>query len=57
VIGELVTASTTFNTQSGDITVGEIAAIKANISKLEAEVSELKALVSKLCTELGVSQS
>ena len=57
VIEERVGAGTAFPSQSGDITVGEIAAIKANVSKLEAEVSELKALVSKLCAELGVSAS
>jgi len=57
VIEERLTAVTAFPSPSGDITVGEIAAIKANISKLEAEVSELKVLLSKLCTELGVSAS
>ena len=57
VIEERLTTSTALNSQSGDITVGEIAAIKANVSKLEAEVIELKALVVKLCAELGVSAS
>jgi uncharacterized protein YceH (UPF0502 family) len=36
------------------VTVGEIAALKANVARLEAEVAELRALVSKLCLELGV---
>jgi hypothetical protein len=40
---------------SGDVTVGEIAALKANVARLEAEVSELRAIVGKLCAELGVS--
>lgn len=40
---------------SGDVTVGEIAALKANVAKLEAEVGELRALVGKLCVELGIS--
>jgi uncharacterized protein YceH (UPF0502 family) len=40
---------------SGDVTVGEIAALKANVAKLEAEVSELKMKMGKLCAELGVS--
>ena len=40
---------------SGDVTVGEIAALKANVAKLEAEVSELRAMMGKLCAELGVS--
>lgn len=39
----------------GDVSVGEIAAIKANVSRLETEVGELKALVAKLCMELGIS--
>jgi len=40
---------------SGDVTVGEIAALKANIARLEAEVSELRAKMAKLCADLGVS--
>ncbi len=42
-------------TPSGDITVGEIAALKANVAKLETEVGELRALVGKLYKELGIS--
>jgi hypothetical protein len=38
-----------------DATVGEIAALKANVARLETEVEVLKALVDKLCTELGIS--
>jgi len=40
---------------SCDVTVGEIAALKANVARLEAEVSELRAMMGKLCAELGVS--
>ena len=40
---------------SGDVTVGEIAALKANVAKLEAELNDLRALVGKLYTELGIS--
>ena len=36
-----------------DATVGEIAALKANVARLESEVEALKARVSRLCTELG----
>ncbi len=39
----------------GDISLGEIAALKANVARLEAEVGELRALVARLCAELGVS--
>jgi uncharacterized protein YceH (UPF0502 family) len=38
-----------------DTTVGEIAALKANLTRLEDEVNGLKTLVTRLCTELGVS--
>ena len=38
-----------------DVSLGEIAALKANVARLEDEVDALKALVGKLCAELGVS--
>jgi uncharacterized protein len=44
-------------TPSGDVTVGEIAALKANVAKLEGEVNELRAMVGKLYAELGVNAS
>jgi hypothetical protein len=40
---------------SSDVTVGEIAALKANIAKLETEIGELRGLVGKLYKELGIS--
>ncbi|HUX90999.1 MAG TPA: YceH family protein [Gallionellaceae bacterium] len=52
-IEERTSASATLATP--DITVGEIAALKANVAKLEAEVSELRTLLGKLYQELGVS--
>jgi hypothetical protein len=55
VIEEHITASANLTTPSSDITVGEIAALKSNVAKLEAELSELRALVVKLYTELGIS--
>jgi uncharacterized protein YceH (UPF0502 family) len=39
---------------AADVTVGEIAALKANVARLEADVSELRATVGKLCKELGI---
>ncbi len=42
---------------SADVTVGEIAALKANVAKLEAEMGELRAMMGKLCAELGVNLS
>lgn len=38
-----------------DVTVGEIAALKANVARLDAEVDALKTLVNRLCAELGVA--
>jgi len=55
VIEERVSARAASATPSGDVTVGEIAALKANVARLDAEVSELRATVGKLCAELGVS--
>jgi len=55
VIEERPTARAASATPSGDVTVGEIAALKANVARLEAEVSELRAMMGKLCAELGVS--
>jgi len=54
-IEERVPAGAASAAPSGDVTVGEIAALKANVARLEAEVSELRAMMGKLCAELGVS--
>ena len=57
VLEERVIASAVSATPSSDVTVGEIAALKANVGRLEGEVSELRALVDRLYAELGVSKS
>jgi uncharacterized protein YceH (UPF0502 family) len=36
------------------VTVGEIAALKANVDRLEGEVAALKETVARLCRELGI---
>jgi uncharacterized protein YceH (UPF0502 family) len=56
-IEERVSASAVSATPSGDVTVGEISALKANVARLEAEVSELRTRMDRLYTELGVSKS
>lgn len=38
------------------MTTGEIAAVKANVARLQGEVAELRALVERLYAELGVSR-
>ena len=55
VIEERVVARAASAASSGDVTVGEIAALKANVARLEAEVGELRAMMGRLCAELGVS--
>jgi hypothetical protein len=41
---------------AGDaVTVGEIAALKANVAHLHDELAGLKATVAKLCAELGIA--
>jgi uncharacterized protein YceH (UPF0502 family) len=38
-----------------DITVGELAALKANVARLEEEIGTIRATVAQLCAELGIS--
>jgi uncharacterized protein YceH (UPF0502 family) len=38
----------------GDVSLGEVAALKANVARLETEVSALKTLVARICAELGI---
>ena len=55
VIDQSVSAKAASAMPSGDVTVSEIAALKANVAKLETEVAELRAVMANLCKELGVS--
>jgi len=41
-------------TTHGD-SLGEVAALKANVARLETEVASLKALLGRVCSELGIS--
>lgn len=56
VIDESVSIRSVSAAPSSDVTVSEIAALKANVAKLEAEVNELREMMTKLCAELGVSK-
>jgi uncharacterized protein YceH (UPF0502 family) len=38
----------------GDVSLGELAALKANVARLETEVASLKALVQRMASELGI---
>lgn len=55
VVEKIAEASSSAAQYSGDVTLGEISALKANVARLEGEVCDLRALVEKLCAELGVS--
>ena len=44
----------TIASPGADVTVGEIAALKANVAKLEAEVNELRTMTEKMYSELGI---
>lgn len=46
--------TTSFGAES-DVTVGELAALKSNVARLEGEIASLKETVARLCLELGVS--
>jgi hypothetical protein len=48
-------ASARASASAADVSVAEIAALKANVVRLETEVGELRAMVKRLCKELGVS--
>jgi hypothetical protein len=39
----------------GDVSLGEVAALKANIARLEGEVGALKVMVARICSDLGIS--
>ena len=52
---ETTAASPSAAESTADVTVGEVAALKANVARLEADVDALKRLVGRLCAELGVS--
>ncbi|MGJ7580728.1 YceH family protein [Variovorax sp. RHLX14] len=41
----------------GDSSLGEVAALKSNVARLEAEVGALRALLSRVCAELGISDA
>ena len=38
----------------GDVSLGEVAALKANVARLEREIGELRALLTRICSELGI---
>ena len=41
---------------SPSLGISELAAVKANVARLEAEVHELKGLLARVCAQLGIKQ-
>jgi uncharacterized protein YceH (UPF0502 family) len=39
---------------AGGLAVSELAAVKADVARLDADVGELKTLVARICAELGI---
>ena len=42
--------------ESPSLGISELAAVKANVARLEAEVHELKGLLARVCAQLGIKQ-
>lgn len=40
--------------RDGDVSPGELAALKASVARLEADMASLKALVARICSETGI---
>lgn len=40
---------------AGEISLSEVAALKAHVARLEAELAGMKTLVTRICSELGMS--
>jgi uncharacterized protein YceH (UPF0502 family) len=41
---------------AGEISLNEVAALKAHVARLEVELAGMKALVTRICSELGISE-
>ena len=41
---------------ASEVSLGEVAALKANVMRLEGELGELRAEVARICSELGIGQ-
>jgi uncharacterized protein YceH (UPF0502 family) len=51
---EATARASTSAVEAGGVAVTEIAALKANVARLQSEVGELRALVARICSELGI---
>lgn len=57
VVTDTIAENTSISDHASNVSVGEIAALKANVTRLETELAELRALVEKLYRELGIASS
>jgi uncharacterized protein len=48
-------AAATAPSEPRDLGLSDVAALRANVARLEKDVSELKTLVARLCAELGIT--
>jgi len=55
VIEEPAAAASSARESTADVSVGEIAALRLQVARLEADVEALKGTVGRLCAELGVA--
>jgi uncharacterized protein len=39
-----------------DVSLGEVAALKARVARLESELAEMRALLDRVCSELGIDR-
>ena len=57
IVAEPIAVNYSMPDHSSDVSVGEIAALKSNVTRLETELADLRALVEKLYKELGIASS
>ena len=53
-LSRYASAAPAYSAPGPDISSGEIAALKANVARLEGEVGELKVQMARLMVELGI---
>lgn len=47
-------ASGVIDAGTEDVSLGEVAALKARVARLESELADMKALLGRVCSELGI---
>jgi hypothetical protein len=41
---------------TGEVSLGEVAALKANVARMETELAGLQAAVARICAQLGIDK-